>query len=616
MHRVSLLALIAALSVPTAEAGVVSAAALRFQQAVDDPLPTWRTRTDRLIVKYRQGADENSVRGRAARQVAANRQGVRLQALRRTASGAQVLALDRPLNADGLAAMAQTLVVGDPAIEYVEPDLLLQAQWQPNDPQWAQQWHLSDPVGGIRAPAAWDRARGSGVTVAIIDSGVRPHADLAAQLLPGYDFITDPKMAGDGTARDSDASDAGDFTQANECGSGQPASASSWHGTHVAGLVAALANNNLGVAGVAPAARLLPVRVLGRCGGYTSDTADAIVWAAGGSVAGVPANPHPARVLNLSLGGAGSCGPTTQAAIDSARARGAVVVVAAGNSNGSSLNATPANCRGVITVAATGKGGGKASYSNTGANVSLAAPGGDSGAGLLSTHNSGRTTPGSDSYAAHMGTSMATPVVSGVVALMLQANPQLSPDQVSSLLQSTARGFPQPCSGCGKGLVDASAAVTAAAAAVAAPPAAPAPAPSPAPAPTPAPTPAPAPGPAPSPAAVAEREPNNSLGAAQVVASPAAVLSGSLASTSDQDFFRVTVGAGKTLTAQLSTGSRTGLALAALAPSGQVLVSVSGGLGQSLRVSVRNAGGSPAPVILRVLRSAGSAGSYSLSLGQ
>jgi serine protease len=608
MVRFPLLVLIAAMATTGVGAATVSPGLTRPQQPGEDQQQAWRGSTDRLIVKYRSGVDEDSLRGRAARQVAANRLGVRLQTLRRTASGAQVLTLDRTLAAEGLAAMAQTLLVGDPNIEYVEPDLLLQAQWTPNDPQFAQQWHLADAVGGIRAPAAWDQARGLGVTVAVIDTGVRPHADLKAQLLPGYDFITDPKIAGDASARDNDASDVGDFTSANQCGSGQAASTSSWHGTHVAGIVAAASHNSLGVAGVAPSAKLLPVRVLGRCGGYTSDIADAIVWASGGSVSGVPANANPAKVLNLSLGGMGGCGPTTQNAIHSARSRGAVVVVAAGNSNASSLNATPANCSGVIAVAATGKTGGKASYSNTGSNVTLAAPGGDSGAGVLSTHNSGRTTPGSDSYASMMGTSMATPVVSGVVALMLQANPKLSPDQVAALLKTTTRTFPQACNACGSGLVDASAAVAAALAAATAP--APVPAPSPAPAPSPSPTPAPAAPP------ISEREPNNSLGAAQLISTPSATVSGSVASTSDQDFFRITIGAGKTLTAQLSTGSQSGFGLAALASNGQVLISMSAGPGQTTRINLRNAGPAAAPVVLRVLRSSGVAGTYSLALTQ
>jgi len=176
----------------------------------------------------------------------------------------------------------------------------------------------------------------------------------------------------------------------------------------------------------------------------------------------VPANANKARVLNLSLGGSGACDTTTQNAINSARSRGAVVVVSAGNSNADAINSNPANCAGVITVAATNRSGGKASYSNYGTSVTIAAPGGDTGAGILSTLNSGTTTPASDSYAYYMGTSMAAPHVSGVVALMLSANPNLTPDDVAAKLKSTARAFPAACSGCGAGIVNAAAAVNAA----------------------------------------------------------------------------------------------------------------------------------------------------------
>jgi hypothetical protein len=207
------------------------------------------------------------------------------------------------------------------------------------------------------------------------------------------------------------------------------------------------------------------VRALGRCGGYTSDIADGIVWASGGTVAGLPLNPTPARVISMSLGGSGACDATTQAAINGARGRGTVIVVAAGNSNVDVSNASPANCAGVIAVAAVGRTGGKASYSNFGAGVAVAAPGGSMSVagdpnGILSTLNTGTTTPATDTYAYYQGTSMATPHVSAVVALMLAKNPGLSPDQVKSALMNTARPFPAACSQCGAGIVDANAAVS------------------------------------------------------------------------------------------------------------------------------------------------------------
>ena len=324
--------------------------------------------------------------------------------------------MDRRLSLAEAEQLARDIVASDPNVEYAEPDRILRHTLTPNDPRYNEQWHYFEAAGGINAPPAWDKSTGTGVVVAVIDTGYRPHADLAANILPGYDFISDTFVANDGNVRDSDASDPGDWINAGECGPGDPAAfeASSWHGTHVAGTIAARTNNSLGVAGVAFNARIVPARVLGKCGGYTSDIADAIVWTSGGTVSGVPANANPAKVLSISLGGGGACDTTTQNAINSARSRGASVIVAAGNSNANASNFTPANCSGVVTVAAVGRNGGKASYSNFGATVEVAAPGGSGGANsVLSTLNAGSTSPGADSYALYNGTSMATPHVVG-----------------------------------------------------------------------------------------------------------------------------------------------------------------------------------------------------------
>ena len=179
-----------------------------------------------------------------------------------------------------------------------------------------------------------------------------------------------------------------------------------------------MTNNSNGIAGVAFNARVVPARVLGKCGGFTSDIADAIIWTSGGAVANVPANANPARVINLSLGGGGSCGTTTQSAINSARSRGTSVIVAAGNSNANAANFSPANCSGVVTVAAVGRNGGKASYSNFGAVVEVAAPGGSGVRQQRVVDPECRADgPGADSYAFYNGTSMATPHVAGVTAI-------------------------------------------------------------------------------------------------------------------------------------------------------------------------------------------------------
>jgi len=422
----------------------------------------------RVIVKYRAGpgiAVDNATQAQAESD-AQSRIGVALQRVRAAANGAQVLRLDREVTSGELNDLISTLRA-NPNVEYAEEDKLLKAVLTPDDTHYNLQWHYYEATAGINAPTAWDSATGNGVTVAVIDTGYRPHADLAANIVGGYDFISDSFVGNDGNGRDSDASDPGDWTAAGECAAGEPAYSSSWHGTHVSGTIAALTNNSSGVAGVAFNAKVVPARVLGKCGGYTSDIADAIVWSAGGSVSGVPANANPAKVLNLSLGGGGSCGSTMQNAINSARSNGAVVVVAAGNSNVNASNATPANCSGVIAIAAVNRSGSKSYFSNYGSVVDLAAPGGDmrttAADGILSTLNAGDTTPGADVYAYYQGTSMAAPHVAGVAALIFQTNSALTPDEVESLLKSSARAFPGTCSQCGSGIVDAAAAVAAAA---------------------------------------------------------------------------------------------------------------------------------------------------------
>jgi serine protease len=230
-------------------------------------------------------------------------------------------------------------------------------------------------------------------------------------------------------------------------------------------LTKAVSNNAKGVAGVAFNAKVSPLRALGRCGGSIADIADAINWASGGSVSGVPVNSNVAKVINMSLGGEGACGTTTQTAINSATSRGTVVIVAAGNSTLDASGFNPANCNNVVTVAATNRAGGRAFYSNFGANVDVAAPGGElsqstSSNGVWSTLNAGSSTPGAESYAFYQGTSMATPHVAGVAALILSKGGK-TPAEVETLLKANTRAFPASCSGCGAGIVDANKVLTA-----------------------------------------------------------------------------------------------------------------------------------------------------------
>lgn len=377
-----------------------------------------------------------------------------------------------------------------PNVAYAEPDLKMFAAAIPNDPLFPAQWELFAPsagLSGINTPAAWDITRGtSDVVVAVLDTGITAHADLAGQTVPGYDFITNASIANDGGGRDANPSDPGDWVTTAEnalgtfpCG----ASNSSWHGTHVAGTIGATTDNAIGVAGVASGAKILPVRVLGKCGGSTSDIADAIRWSAGLAVTGVPTNPNPAAVLSISLGGVGACPATYQNAINDAIAVGASVVVAAGNSTADASTFAPANCAGVITVAATGATGNRSYYSNFGTSVEIAAPGGDknvasngtvAAAGdltgeITSTLNSGLTTPSTDIYAYYQGTSMATPHVSGVAALVKSVQPSIAPAALTALLRSTSAPFAagSTCTTalCGTGILNAANAVTAAAAA-------------------------------------------------------------------------------------------------------------------------------------------------------
>ena len=201
--------------------------------------------------------------------------------------------------------------------------------------------------------------------VAVVDTGMLDHPDLAGRVLPGHDFILDIERARDGNARDGDPRDEGDWTNDGDCG-GFAAQSSFFHGLFVAGQIAANANNDVGIAGVDWAAKILPVRVLGKCGGNVEDVIAGIVWSAGLPVQGAPVNPHPAKVINLSLGGHGPCTAAEQEAIDDAIAQGTVVVAAAGNDTDDASFFSPANCSGVITVGAMSRTGERSSYSNFG----------------------------------------------------------------------------------------------------------------------------------------------------------------------------------------------------------------------------------------------------------
>lgn len=411
------------------------------------------TATDRFIIKYKTGTTERvSI---AALQSKLDRLESALPArahhLRRMGIGSDVVTTQRKLNAKETMAFMRA-IASDPNVEYVGPDTVMSVNATPNDPEYNKQWGLTSnqkpgvTTGGIRAEGAWDVADGSGVVIAVVDNGVTSHGDLSPNLLPGYDF-TASNRGGNGMNPG--------ITNEKNC-------SVAWHGTHVAGIAAALTNNGAGIAGVAPGAKVVPVRALNACGiGYTSDIADGITWAAGGTVPGVPANPYPAKIINVSLGGLGMCETTFQNAIDYANSQGSMVVAAAGNHSVDASNYEPANCRGVISVGGTNRPGGRWVLSDYGATVDVAAPA-DS---IWSTYNNGTSAPGTEGYGYMSGTSMATPAVSGVMALAQSVAPRpLTPPEMRTLLMQNVQPFPGsgPDRPIGTGIVDAYATVTAA----------------------------------------------------------------------------------------------------------------------------------------------------------
>jgi serine protease len=371
-----------------------------------------------------------------------------------------VLSLPTPVSEDSLVQIAEQLQ-GDAQVKYADAATRAYPLLVPNDPDYPRQWALFDAVGGVNAPAAWDLQIGSpSVTVAVLDTGMTQHPDLAGRFLPGYDFITDAGMANDGNGRDPDPSDPGDGTHDNECGPGVPGEPSSFHGTFVSGLIAANTNNGVGISGVDWSAMILPVRVLGKCGGTFDDIVDGVLWAAGVAVPGVPPNPNPARVINMSLGGTISCPQALQDAINAAMALGTVITVAAGNESTDATNSAPANCSGVITVGASTRQGDRASYSNVGQRVDLSAPGGDGVVQdwILSTGND-PTGPGMPIYEYAIGTSAAAPHVAAAASLMIARNANLTPGRIRDIITNTTRAFAAgtDCSFgtmCGSGMLD------------------------------------------------------------------------------------------------------------------------------------------------------------------
>ena len=470
---------------------IVLAAAIGATQAAPANPAANNSAQARVIVKYR--ADSPLMRAHAlsvsAQQVQrAQALGVRLNMA--LSVGAAVGEREEVIRAQGMTSEALAARLGQEAdIEYAVPDGRMQHTVSPNDSLYVTgppvgvssggpasgQWYLraptSDVQSGIDIEGAWSVSFGaSEIVVAVLDTGVIfDHPDLkpvsqGGNLLQGFDMISDVTTANDGNGRDADASDPGDWVSQSEvatiCNNKCAPSDSSWHGTQTSGLIAAATDNQTGIAGVGRHIRLLPVRVLGKGGGFDSDIIAGMRWAAGITVPGVAPNSTPARVLNLSLGiDNTACSAAYVSAINEITALDVIVVVAAGNGTGHAVSA-PANCPGVLGIAGLRHVGSKVGFSDLGPEIALSAPGGNcvnTASNLpclfpiLTLVNTGKTAPipasaGGDIYTdafdPSLGTSFSAPLVAGTTALLLSAKPSLTVAQVRSVLQQTARQFP------------------------------------------------------------------------------------------------------------------------------------------------------------------------------
>lgn len=437
--------------------------------------------SDRLLIGLKElpqtAIDTGPLKMAKQIEAIALRQRVPLKVVGSVGTSIQVAKLLAPATQSNVEASLAALRL-DPAVAFAESD---QKRYPhavtPNDPLFSGQWYLrAGQPSAVRADSAWEPTEGqnatgsNGIVVAVLDTGIRfDHPDLAraadgGRLLPGYDFVrADPDgsfvSANDGDGRDADPSDPGDWMTEAEANlpvfgdNCEPQANSSWHGTRVAGIIGARSNNGVGITGTSWAPWILPVRVLGKCGGYDSDILAGMRWAAGLAEAGVPDNPYPAKILNLSLGSEGSCSASYAAVTRELAAAGVVVISSAGN-EGSDVS-TPANCPGVIAVVALRHVGTKVGFSNLGATATLGAPGGNCvnvGANepclysIDTTSDRGLTRPTGSAYTDqfnfNVGTSFSAPIVAGVAALMLSANGRLDPLEVTRRLRAGARPYP------------------------------------------------------------------------------------------------------------------------------------------------------------------------------
>ncbi len=398
------------------------------------------------------------------------RSGQREPALRAVGRDQQLLDFGRSLSA-AEAAQLKARLLQRPDVAWVEANVRERRLQVPTDPRYTSQWWLR-AAGGTNANAIADRLRGvpgflrawqSGLpgatgrataVVAVLDTGITPHPDLEGRILPGYDFVSETVYSNDGNGRDADPTDPGDWVSSTDRSDAAfkdcEVEDSSWHGTIISALVAAATDNGIGVAGINRDGRVLPVRVAGKCGAAVADIIDGMRWAAGLSVAGVPLNPNPARIINISFGGSAACGDAYLSAINELRAVGAIVIAAAGNEFGAPTR--PASCSGAVGVVALNRDGFKTNYSNFGSVLSasgIATVGGDDSAGgwgdllgdsgLFTAWNDGLRQVGTPDYSSMFGTSFSAPLVSGAASLMLSVNATLSAAQLIDGLRRSAR---------------------------------------------------------------------------------------------------------------------------------------------------------------------------------
>jgi serine protease len=410
------------------------------------PRPPMNAEVGGLIVKFNTDLSSSEVTALADNNDLVP---VELEVSKEISTDTRLVEFNEPVNLTTAQEIADSLEASS-AVEFAELDFAFNTASEelsnvvPNDSLYAsKQWSLwgNFGIGIANGPTglalAYQNSTGLGSVVAVIDTGFTSHPDLAGQFVSGYDFVSNNEMLSgireeNGTAVPYD----GDYIDANtygpigwddnpqDPGDWNSTRSSSWHGTHVAGLIAALTNNGIGIAGIAPDAKIQPIRAFSWRGGLLSDVIASITWASGGTVENVPVNQTPAKVINLSFSVEAPCTPSLQQSIDDAVARGSVVVAAAGNNNQNAANFAPGNCNNVITVGAIASNGDRSNYSNFGEVIDISAPGGElDGQAIYSTSNDGNTTPTSAAYSVKQGTSIATAYVSAALAKLAQTYP-------------------------------------------------------------------------------------------------------------------------------------------------------------------------------------------------